>query len=90
MRSEVWAEGGTAWVSGSARAACTARGPGCEGLGGGASGMHWGPEGLTQGWGPRARAERTENMPYMVVTLDVSKVSGWLNAYAICQARREA
>ena len=31
MRSEVWAEGGRAWAGGSARAACTARGPGCEG-----------------------------------------------------------
>ena len=34
MRSEVWAGGGTAWAGGSARAACTARGPGCEGWGG--------------------------------------------------------
>eukprot|EP00964_Phaeocystis_antarctica_P008904 scaffold4824_cov69-Phaeocystis_antarctica.AAC.2 len=61
-----------------------------RGVGGGASGMHWGPEGLTQGWGPRARAERTENMPYMVVTLDVSKVSGWLNADAYCRVERRA
>ena len=38
----------------------------------------------------RARAERTKNMDPMYVTLDVSKLSGWLNAYAICQARREA
>ena len=38
----------------------------------------------------RARAERTENMDPMYVTLDVSKLSGWLNAYAICRARREA
>ena len=29
--------------------------------------------------GARARAERTSNMPTMVVTLDVSKLSGWLN-----------
>ena len=29
-----------------------------------------------------ARAERTENMLYMSVTLDVSKLSGWLNADA--------
>ena len=34
MRSEVWAGGGRAWACGSARAACTARGPGCEGWGG--------------------------------------------------------
>ena len=26
----------------------------------------------------RARAERTLNMPFMAVTLDVSKFSGWL------------
>ena len=42
--------------------------------GGGASGMHG--EGPTQGWGGRARAERTRNMKLMVVTLDVSKLSG--------------
>ena len=28
---------------------------------------------------------RTLNMPSMVVTLDVSKLSGWLNAYANCR-----
>ena len=32
----------------------------------------------------RARAERTQNMPCMLVTLDVSKLSGWLNADAPC------
>jgi hypothetical protein len=47
--------------------------------GGGAGGMH--EEGPTQGLGARARAERTVNMPNMVVTLEVSKLSGWLNAY---------
>ena len=31
MRGEVWAGGGRAWAGGSARAACTARGPGREG-----------------------------------------------------------
>ena len=65
--------GGTAWVGGSAREACTARGPGCEG---------WG------GYG--ACAERTLNMPYMFVTLDVSKLSGWLNADADCRVERRA
>ena len=30
----------------------------------------------------RARAERTENMLDMLMTLDVSKLSGWLNADA--------
>ena len=40
--------------------------------------------------GARARAERTANMPYMVVTLDVSKLSGWLNAVAVCRVERRA
>ena len=40
--------------------------------------------------GARARAERTKNMPCMVVTLDVSKLSGWLNAYAHCRIERRA
>ena len=66
-------EGGGAWAGGSARAACTARGPGCEG---------W--EGYT------ACAERTWNMLYMFVTLDVSKLSGWLNAYANCRVEKRA
>ena len=29
--------------------------------------------------------ERTPNMPYMLVTLEVSKLSGWLNAAAPCR-----
>ena len=40
--------------------------------------------------GARARAERTWNMPYMFVTLDVSKLSGWLNADADCRVERRA
>ena len=40
--------------------------------------------------GARARAERTENMAPMFVTLDVSKLSGWLNAYACCRVERRA
>jgi hypothetical protein len=35
--------------------------------------------------GARARAERTANMAYMVVTLEVSKLSGWLKAVAPCR-----
>ena len=35
--------------------------------------------------GVSRRAERTENMAHMSVTLDVSNVSGWLNADASCQ-----
>ena len=38
----------------------------------------------------RARAERTPNMFCMAVTLDVSKLSGWLNAVASCQVERQA
>ena len=46
--------------------------------------------GMRGGWtdsrlGGRARAERTQNMACMVVTLDVSKLSGWLNAFACCR-----
>ena len=40
-------------------------------------------------WGG-ARAERTRNMLSMVVTLDVSRVSGWLNAHADCRVARSA
>ena len=29
-------------------------------------------------------------MPYMVMTLDVSKLSGWLNFDAICRVERRA
>ena len=38
----------------------------------------------------RARAERTRNMLSMSVTLDVSKLSGWLNAVAHCREKWEA
>ena len=46
--------------------------------------------GRREGVGARARAERTLNMPYMVVTLAVSKLSGWLNADAPCRVERQA
>ena len=50
--------------------------------------------GATRGWGHGrngAWAERTANMPCMVVTLDVlSKLSGWLNADASCPAKGRA
>ena len=39
------------------------------------------------GQGIRA-AERTRNMASMVVTLDVSKFSGWLNLYAACRVEK--
>ena len=39
--------------------------------------------------GSRAEGEeRTENMPPMVVTLDVSKLSGWLNTFANCRVKK--
>ena len=40
--------------------------------------------------GARARAERTWSIWCMVVTLDVSKLSGWLNAFAFCRVERRA
>ena len=50
-----------------------------------ADGMHGkGPTGLKAG-GARACAERTWNMRNMLVTLVVSKLSGWLNADASCR-----
>ena len=35
-------------------------------------------------------AERTPNMELMLVTLEVSKLCGWLNAYAPCRVQKEA
>ena len=40
--------------------------------------------------GGRARAARTENIWRMFVTLDVLKLSGWLNLYARCRVERRA
>ena len=37
------------------------------------------------GSGAGARAERTSNIELIAVTLDVLKLSGWLNAFACCQ-----
>ena len=38
----------------------------------------------------RARAaERTANMPPMYLTLDVSKLTGWLKAVAACRGRKQ-
>ena len=53
------------------------------------SGMHVDVARL-KAWGPRARAERTKNMAYMPVTLEVSKHSNWLKADASCQVGRRA
>ena len=38
----------------------------------------------------RQRAERTENMPLVLMTLDVLRLSGWLNADALCRVKKEA
>ena len=40
--------------------------------------------------GAKARVERTSNMLRMYVTLDVSMLSGWLNADAPCRVERRA
>ena len=53
-----------------------------------AQGARW--EGPTIEVAGRARAERTPNMLDMPVTLEVSKLSGWLNADAPCRVEREA
>ena len=37
----------------------------------------------------RARAERTANMLDISVTLDVSQLSGWLNADAYCRVKKK-
>ena len=69
------------------------------GLGGGrgmgrrqrTSGMHGERARLCEGWGGyRACAKRTPNMLFMSVTLDVTKLSGWLNAAADCRVERRA
>ena len=46
-------------------------------------------DGPTQGCrGQGTRGECTANMPSMSVTLDVSKLSGWLNSYAYYRVER--
>jgi hypothetical protein len=54
---------------------------------GGSVGMHGA---RLKAWGPRARAERTSNMWLMSVTLEVSKLSGWLKADASCRVEGRA
>ena len=51
-----------------------------------AQGSMWGPSSCRIG---QVRS-RTPNMDRMLVTLEVSKVSGWLNARANCRVQREA
>ena len=43
-----------------------------------------------EGMAKRLRGERTKNMPSMSVTLDVSKLSGWLNVDAACAESKGA
>ena len=60
-------------------ASCRSEGGGRVAGNGGASAQRRGPDcrlGAGQG------EQRTLNMPYMLLTLDVSKLSGWLNADA--------
>ena len=45
--------------------------------------------GPTRGGGQGTSRERTSNMFVKSVTLDVSKLSGWLNAVAPCRVERE-
>ena len=41
-----------------------------------------------EAWGTGHARERTQNMLLMSVTLDVLKLSGWLNAVAYCRVER--
>jgi hypothetical protein len=61
-----------------------------EGMGQWRRKRHARGKGLTQGLGARARAGRTWNILCMSVTLEVSQLSGWLNADAICRVERRA
>ena len=47
--------------------------------------MHGDGPKMKAGWGTRARVKRTKNMPFTFVTLDVLKLSGWLNDDADCR-----
>ena len=49
-----------------------------------------GPNGYLEQGVHRARAERTLNIDFMSVTLDVSRLSGWLNVDASCGVDRRA
>jgi len=71
------------------RAYDVGRGAGREAGGCGAAACTRG-RGPTQVVGSRARAERTENMFAMSVTLYASKFSGWLNADAYCRVEGRA
>jgi hypothetical protein len=78
------------------RRACDAGGERWEPGGGRACGVVAAHKRHAWGWpesrpgGQRARAVRTWNMAYMVVTLEVSKLSGWSKAYAFCRVEERA
>jgi len=72
--------------------ACDAGGERCEPGGGRACGVVAAHKRRARGWpdsrpvgGKGTRGERTWNMRNMVVTLEVSKLSGWLKADAYCR-----
>ena len=70
---------------------CGPEGGGAKGCGAaaGTRGVH-AEDPRLGGWGGRARAaERTSNMAPMVVTRDVSKLTGWLKAFAACRGRKQ-
>ena len=57
---------------------------------GGRKGRARGRPATVGGCGGRARAvKRTMNMVTMSVTLDVSKLTGWLKAFAPCRGRKQ-
>ena len=69
---------------------CGARGAGWERWGsGGRKGARTRRTRL-KGWGQGTRGERTLNMYVISVTLEVSKLSGWLNALALCRVEMGA
>ena len=74
------------------RGACgTGRGAGREAAGRRAIAVHAAcRRGLDCRFGAGHGEERTWNMRYMVVTLEVSKLSGWLNACASCRVETRA
>ena len=51
----------------------------------GSQGSMWGPS----SWRIGQVRSRTANMYRMLVTLEVSKLSGWLNARAFCRVHRQ-
>jgi len=86
-----------------ADACCRVEGRACDAGGRGASQEARGPgvwwrhdkrhareKAQLKAWGPRARAERTSNIWYISVTLEVSKLSGWLKALAYCRVEGRA